>query len=32
VEYPDTSPEGIATVYNISGWKSHLDAFQDVSK
>ena len=31
IEYPDTSPEGVATVYNITGWKNHTDAFLDVS-
>jgi len=31
IEYPDTSPEGVATVYNITGWKSYTDAFTDVS-
>jgi hypothetical protein len=31
VEYPDTSPEGVATVYNVTDWKNSSDAFQDVS-
>ena len=31
VKYPDTFPEGIATVYNVTGWKNHMDAFLDVS-
>jgi hypothetical protein len=31
VEYPETSPEGVATIYNIIGWKNHMDAFSDVS-
>jgi len=30
VEYPDTSPEGVATVYNIAGWKNYADAFTDI--
>ncbi|GBC53407.2 hypothetical protein GLOIN_2v1545568 [Rhizophagus irregularis DAOM 181602=DAOM 197198] len=27
IEYPDTSSEGVATVYNVTGWKNHTDAF-----
>ncbi|CAB4381821.1 unnamed protein product [Rhizophagus irregularis] len=30
VEYPETSPEGVATVYNVTGWKNAMDAFSDV--
>ncbi|CAB5365330.1 unnamed protein product [Rhizophagus irregularis] len=29
IEYPDTSSEGVATVYNVTGWKNHTDAFSD---
>ena len=32
VEYPETSTDGVATIYNITGWKNHIDAFSDVSK
>ena len=32
VEYPETFPDGVAIVYNITGWKNHMDAFSDVSK
>jgi len=31
VEYPDTSPEGVATIYNVTGWKNPSDVFSDVS-
>ncbi|PKB94436.1 hypothetical protein RhiirA5_438789 [Rhizophagus irregularis] len=31
VEYPETSLEGVATIYNVTGWKNHMDAFSDVS-
>ena len=31
VEYPDTSLEGVATIFNVTGWKNHMDAFSDVS-
>ncbi|PKC52969.1 hypothetical protein RhiirA1_404613 [Rhizophagus irregularis] len=31
VEYPETSPEGVATVYNVTGWKNAMDAFSDVT-
>ncbi|GBC18049.2 hypothetical protein GLOIN_2v1545568 [Rhizophagus irregularis DAOM 181602=DAOM 197198] len=30
IEYPDTSSEGVATVYNVTGWKNHTDAFSDI--
>ena len=30
IEYPVTSPDGIATVFNIQGWKSPMDAFNNV--
>ncbi|UZO20894.1 uncharacterized protein OCT59_013304 [Rhizophagus irregularis] len=30
VEYPETSPNGVATIYNITGWKNHMDAFSDI--
>ncbi|CAB5175825.1 unnamed protein product [Rhizophagus irregularis] len=30
IEYPDTSSEGVATVYNVTGWKNHIDAFSDI--
>ncbi|GBC07795.1 hypothetical protein RclHR1_00770008 [Rhizophagus clarus] len=30
VEYPDTSPEGVATVYNITSWKNYVDVFSDI--
>ncbi|RIA86076.1 hypothetical protein C1645_829844 [Glomus cerebriforme] len=30
VEYPETSPDGIATIYNVTGWKNHMDAFSDI--
>uniref|UniRef100_U9T6F6 Uncharacterized protein n=1 Tax=Rhizophagus irregularis (strain DAOM 181602 / DAOM 197198 / MUCL 43194) TaxID=747089 RepID=U9T6F6_RHIID len=29
VEYPETSLEGVATIYNVTGWKNHMDAFSD---
>ncbi|CAG8551214.1 8281_t:CDS:2, partial [Scutellospora calospora] len=29
IEYPETSLEGIAYVYNVEGWKELLDAFKD---
>uniref|UniRef100_U9T8I9 Uncharacterized protein n=1 Tax=Rhizophagus irregularis (strain DAOM 181602 / DAOM 197198 / MUCL 43194) TaxID=747089 RepID=U9T8I9_RHIID len=31
VEYPDISLEGVATIFNVTGWKNHMDAFSDVS-
>ena len=31
MEYPETSPEGVATVYNVTGWKNAMDAFSDVT-
>jgi hypothetical protein len=31
VEYPDISAEGVATIYNVTDWKNHMDAFSDVS-
>ncbi len=31
MEYPDTSLEGIAIIYNITGWKNPNDVFSDVS-
>ncbi|GBC36937.2 hypothetical protein GLOIN_2v1773466 [Rhizophagus irregularis DAOM 181602=DAOM 197198] len=30
VEYPETSLEGVATIYNVTGWKNHMDAFSDI--
>ena len=30
IEYPETSPEGVATVYNVTGW-NHTEAFSDIS-
>jgi len=30
IEYPETSPDGVATVFNIRGWKNPMDAFNDV--
>ncbi|CAB4479109.1 unnamed protein product [Rhizophagus irregularis] len=29
-KYPETSSEGVATVYNVTGWKNHTDAFSDI--
>ena len=31
MEYPETSLKGVATIYNVTGWKNHMDAFSDVS-
>jgi len=31
IEYPATSPDGVATVFSIQGWKNPMDAFNDVS-
>jgi len=31
IEYPATSPDGVATIFSIQGWKNHMDAFNDVS-
>ncbi|CAB4446291.1 unnamed protein product [Rhizophagus irregularis] len=30
IEYPATSPDGVATVFSIQGWKNHMDAFNDI--
>ena len=30
IEYPATSPNGVATIFSIQGWKNHMDAFTDV--
>ncbi len=30
IEYPATSPDGVATVFSIRGWKNPMDAFNDV--
>ncbi|GBB97670.1 hypothetical protein RclHR1_30310001 [Rhizophagus clarus] len=30
IKYPDTPSEGVATVYNITGWKNPTDAFLDI--
>ncbi|CAB4417165.1 unnamed protein product [Rhizophagus irregularis] len=30
IEYPDTSSEGVAIIYNVTGWKNHTDAFSDI--
>jgi hypothetical protein len=32
IEYPATSPNGVATIFNVQGWKNYMDAFNDVSK
>jgi hypothetical protein len=32
IEYPATSPDGVATIFSVQGWKDHMDAFNDVSK
>ena len=32
IEYPETSLEGVAYVYNVEGWEEPLAAFKDVSK
>ena len=31
IEYPATSPDGVATVFSIQGWKNAYDAFNDVN-
>jgi hypothetical protein len=31
VEYPATSPNGIATIFSVQGWKNPMDAFNNVS-
>jgi hypothetical protein len=31
IEYPATSLEGVATVYNVTGWKDYKDAFLNAS-
>ena len=31
IEYPATSPDGVATVFSIQGWKNPNNAFNDVS-
>ncbi|RIB22086.1 hypothetical protein C2G38_2140371 [Gigaspora rosea] len=30
VEYPETSPEGVAYVFNIEGWEEPLAVFKDI--
>ncbi|CAG8577895.1 1556_t:CDS:2 [Funneliformis mosseae] len=32
VEYPDTFLEGVATIYNVTGWENPMDAFLDINK
>lgn len=32
IEYPRTSPTGVATIYNVIGWSNPLACFSDVSK
>ena len=31
IEYPATSSDGVATIFNVHGWKDHMAAFNDVS-
>ncbi|GET67193.1 uncharacterized protein OCT59_000175 [Rhizophagus irregularis] len=31
IEYPKTSPQGVATIFNISGWSNPMACFNDVS-
>ena len=31
IEYPATSPNGIATIFSVQGWKDPMDAFNNVS-
>ena len=31
IEYPKTSESGVATVYNITGWKNPRDCWKNVS-
>jgi hypothetical protein len=31
IEYPATSPDGIATIFSVQGWKDPMDAFNNVS-
>ena len=31
VEYPKTSPQGVATIFNISGWSNPMACLNDVS-
>ena len=32
IEYPATSPDRVATIFSVQGWKNHMDAFNDVRK
>jgi hypothetical protein len=31
IEYPKTSPQGVATIFNISGWSDPMACLNDVS-
>jgi len=31
IEYPRTSPTGVATIYNVTGWSNPLACFSDVN-
>src|SRR5206468_1733712 len=31
IEYPKTSPEGVATIFNVSDWSNPIACFNDVS-